>query len=42
VLAASFSAESIDRLLNDLQRVLERMVAQPPQPISGIVVSCRQ
>jgi non-ribosomal peptide synthetase component F len=34
-----FDAEAVDRLLQDFQRVLESMVAQPGRPISTIAVS---
>jgi acyl-CoA synthetase (AMP-forming)/AMP-acid ligase II len=34
-----FGARAIDRLLRDFRQVLERMVTQPENPISGICVS---
>jgi hypothetical protein len=37
-----FQAATIDRLLRDFQEVLERMTAQPEQPISAIRVSLNE
>jgi non-ribosomal peptide synthetase component F len=37
-----FSAEAVDRLLQDFQQVLECMVAEPERPISEIPVSANQ
>jgi non-ribosomal peptide synthetase component F len=37
-----FQADTIDRLLRDFQEVLERMTAQPEQPISVIRVSLNE
>jgi acyl-CoA synthetase (AMP-forming)/AMP-acid ligase II/acyl carrier protein len=37
-----FGAEAIERLLQDFQQVLERMVVQPERPISVITVSSNQ
>jgi acyl-CoA synthetase (AMP-forming)/AMP-acid ligase II len=37
-----FQAATIDRLLHDFQEVLERMIAQPEQPISAIRLSLNE